>query len=177
MSYDPVLNDQDRKLDEKITRALTDGLASRYLSRSEASLAGVPEGFAPSATSFAVTDGHELAYLAHPHSIHGAKHRGRWTGSAREGHFLALSFDGYFFYLIEYGDRTAGHGRMWAIERRREQTSFREVLALDLAPILFNDHKIAQAIAILCHPEPREEARRLHWMPSGEVQKLRNTRR
>ena len=137
----------------------------RFIDRREASNAGIPATFMPSATRFAVVGGsYRFCYLAHPMGYYGATRKSSWVGGKRERLFETLTFnsDGYALVVREYGDRRA-YGELWSVQR--DGAGVLEVLALDADPIFWTIPKIAKAMAKLCHPNPRHEARCLHWIP------------
>jgi hypothetical protein len=56
---------------------------------------------------------------------------------------------------------------LWAIARRPLGSDAGDVLSLNSTPILFTDPKWAEMVAQFCHPNPREEAKGLCWVPSA----------
>ena len=136
-----------------------------FIDRRDASNAGIPATFMPSATRFAVTGGNGLSYLAHPVGIYGATRKSSWVGGKRERLFETLTFnsDGYVLVVRQYGDRRA-YGELWSVQR--DGAGVLEVLALDADPIFWTYPRVAKAMAKLCHPNPRHEARCLHWIPT-----------
>ena len=150
----------------------------RFIDRREASNAGILATFMPSATRFAVVGGsNRFCYLAHPMGYYGATRKSSWVGGKPERLFETLSFnaDCYMLAVREYGDRRA-YGELWSVQRSHvieqvatggasQRVRVHEVLALDADPIFWTIPKIAKAMAKLCHPNPRPEARCLHWIP------------
>ena len=106
-----------------------------------------------------------LSYLAHPVGIYGATRKSSWVGGKRERLFETLTFnsDGYVLVVRQYGDRRA-YGELWSVQR--DGAGVLEVLALDADPIFWTYPRVAKAMAKLCHPNPRHEARCLHWIPT-----------
>ena len=148
----------------------------RFIDRCDASNAGIPATFMPLATRFAVTEGSGLSYLAHPVGIYGATRKSSWDGGKRERLFETLSFnaDCYTLAVREYGDRRA-YGELWSVQRSHvieqvatggasQRVRVHDVLALDTDPIFWTHVRVAKAMAKLCHPNPRHEARCLHWI-------------
>lgn len=159
------MNDVGSSLDE--FRGPHDILVKQVIDRG---VVAVSDTFVPSAEQFFIVDDVNILFFADPKGGYGVR-RWRWFGGLRKNLFEAyLPDDGHWFSLRAYG-ALPRYSRLWALERRCRIFGTKhtfDVLALNSTPILFEDPTIAKQVAQTCHPNPREEAARLRWVPLAE---------
>jgi hypothetical protein len=143
---------------------LHQGLVDHVIDRSNVTIPGT---FASSATQFSIADDAGILYLAHPMGMYGISPRWHWFGGARKNLFETYDFhDHHWFSLRGCGCTLPGYKKLWAIGRQPSRKSnIQDVLTLHSKPIFFTYLPIAKVVAQLCHPNPREEAKCLRWVP------------
>jgi hypothetical protein len=130
----------------------------------ERAYAKIPATFVPSARGIAVFSGFVLP-LAHPEALltgvarrppHG------WLGRVRDGDFRRHPSFACLYMVRQYG-------KLWGIERTllRDDRVVHEVLsfAFGPTPLFHRKHRWAIALAHHCHPNVRDEAQFLRWVP------------
>ena len=134
-----------------------------FIDRCTAGRAGVPDSYVPSATEFALTNCDFLVCSAHPNGRLGiSRLLWGWNRSHFDGVYDARTLDEYQLFMRPFGSRK----KIYSIERQKYNLPrTMQVLVLNSKPILCTQLQCGKWLAQLCHPNPREEAKFMNWMP------------